>query len=58
MRRSVPDVTSSSSGIDMARRLQRAPSRNGDGGQGASELGVTMAAADEYPLHGSDSEAD
>ena len=53
---------SSFSGLDMARRHQRAPLRNSAGGQGRpsgpSELGVAMAGADEYPLHGSDSQAE
>ena len=56
------DAESSSSGVDMARRHQRAPLRNGAGGQGRpsgpSEHGVAMAGADEYPLHGSDSQAE
>ena len=54
------DAESSSSGIDMAIRHQRAPLRNGAGGQGRpSELQVAMAAADESPpLHGSDSQAE
>ena len=42
----------------MARRCQRALSRNGAGDQGPSELRVAMAGADELPLHGSDSQAD
>ena len=42
----------------MARRCQRASSRNGAGDQGPSELRVAMAGADEHPLHGSDSQAD
>ena len=45
----------------MAKRHQRAPLRNGAGGQGRpsgpSELRVAMAVADESPLHGSDSQA-
>ena len=56
------DAESSSSGLDMARRHQRAPLRNGAGGQGRpsgpSELGVAMAGADEYPLNGFDSQAE
>ena len=58
----MPDVASSSSGLDMARRQQRAPLWNGAGGQarssGPAELGIAMAGEDEYPLHGSDSQAD
>ena len=56
------DAESSSSGLDMARHHQRAPLRNGAGGQGRpsgpSGLGVAMVRADEYPLHGSDSHAE
>ena len=56
------DAESSSSGIDMAIRHQRAPLRNGAGGQGRpsgpSELRVAMAGADVSPLHGSDSQAE
>ena len=54
------DAESSSSSVDMAMHHQCASLTNGAGGQGQpsgpSKLEVAMAEADEYPLHGSDSQ--